>query len=1389
MAIIYTYPNLPLSSLSAEDLLVITNVDATNNNPTRSVTLADIATYVTGTGSGTGTTNKIVKFTDGANGLLGDSIMTESTGLIDLAGQFVSTSSPTLTQGAPVSGIKAILNGTTAAPNVALYGESKHTGGTQADSNYGLFAKGEFEGTGGFTGFVIGGNLEGRYDGTGTNGANANVYGSYNLARSTSAANGVIDYHVGHLSVSKIESANVTANNLQGAHTSVDLTNGTAGDVIVQILDFDGTGGTVTGDLSYLQIQNDTMPTVAGTKRAINSLSVLPSLFTGQVEIPLVPTINAHATSKQYVDQQISSVVSGLVFISTWDARTQAEGGIAGDAGDPDLSDASKKVVGHYYVVSTAGSATPNGAGTEPSSWNVGDWCIYVEQGATDRWEKLDQTFVSGAGAAGQVTYWNSQNEVAGDNDLFFDSTNKRLGIGTTSPSAKLHISGADSTSSAIRQSRVGTVIWDQAIDSNGRLQWGTRATEGGTRTLRLELDDTGDVTIFPRATAASSGSGILYFKNVDDTSATINGGSIRTVDSTNNPSGADMRFQVANDSGTLFDAVTIDSNGFMGIGTTAPDQQLEVNGNIKVGTSFSSQKNIYFGDSNFSIRTENNYTTNNLDNLRFAVADNADAGFRFTNINDDELLYIKSENGNVGIGTTNPLGKLDVIGNTDDNTNFLTIQDNDPSANSHRPSIRFRSNTAQIGQIVSLNAGMRFSVGATEDSLLEIKDSGNVGIGTTSPGEKFTVEGDGSYMEITHPTATSFSGIKFSEGGTPQGSIQSIGSTFATTARRDNFEIFHNTGGNLTLQHSGGNVGIGTTSPLLNLQINSVTDSNATIAYSENNTLKWYTRHNASDDSFQIVDVPNTTAALNIASGGNVGIGTTSPVAKLHIYQNNADDDTTAGVTIEQDGTGDAALSFLLSSVRRWRLGIDNNDLDKFKISDSTNLATSNKLTIDVDGNVGIGTNNPTGKLEIQRSQVTTQFDRDCFLRLHPSATTDAGGFTNMFFGTSTTNNYGVAIGGKREGTGDGAPTFAIRMLDDSTIGTEVLNINTDGDLSIEKTSGSVFNLRRNDTSVVAGDNLGSIFFQGNDPSNPYKSGVAILGQGDGTWNMGSPNVYPSRLVFQTAEQNILKTAMVIKSDQKVGIGTTTPSYTLVVSDNGGSGIEFIPQTTNNRTTLLSYNRSGSAYSTFDFDASDIHFNISGSEKIRINSDGLLFVGDTTTTYGYSSHHIARDYSQGYALIVRNSNTSTQNNSVLQLNQAETTSTTQGYFLIGRQGDPSSGTNRILIHSNGDVKNVNNSYGAISDERLKENIVDATPKLDDLMKVKIRNYNFIGQENKQIGVIAQEIENVFPSLVEDTKDPESEETTKSVKYSVLVPIMLKAIQELEAKVKILENK
>jgi hypothetical protein len=107
-------------------------------------------------------------------------------------------------------------------------------------------------------------------------------------------------------------------------------------------------------------------------------------------------------------------------------------------------------------------------------------------------------------------------------------------------------------------------------------------------------------------------------------------------------------------------------------------------------------------------------------------------------------------------------------------------------------------------------------------------------------------------------------------------------------------------------------------------------------------------------------------------------------------------------------------------------------------------------------------------------------------------------------------------------------------------------------------------------------------------------------------------------------------------------------------------------------------------------------------------------------------------------------------------------------------------------IEASGDVKNTNNSYGALSDAKLKENIVDASPKLADLMQVKVRNYNLIGETTKQIGVVAQELETVFPLMVDENADRDEdgnllETTTKGVKYSVFVPMLIKAIQEQQA--------
>ena len=109
-----------------------------------------------------------------------------------------------------------------------------------------------------------------------------------------------------------------------------------------------------------------------------------------------------------------------------------------------------------------------------------------------------------------------------------------------------------------------------------------------------------------------------------------------------------------------------------------------------------------------------------------------------------------------------------------------------------------------------------------------------------------------------------------------------------------------------------------------------------------------------------------------------------------------------------------------------------------------------------------------------------------------------------------------------------------------------------------------------------------------------------------------------------------------------------------------------------------------------------------------------------------------------------------------------------------------------IRFHADGSITNINNSYSGWSDIRLKENIVDTGPKLQDLLKVRVVNYNLKGlaSADKHIGVIAQELEKIFPNLVteneptiEDIKNGKTE-SFKSVKYSCFTLMLIKALQE-----------
>jgi hypothetical protein len=131
------------------------------------------------------------------------------------------------------------------------------------------------------------------------------------------------------------------------------------------------------------------------------------------------------------------------------------------------------------------------------------------------------------------------------------------------------------------------------------------------------------------------------------------------------------------------------------------------------------------------------------------------------------------------------------------------------------------------------------------------------------------------------------------------------------------------------------------------------------------------------------------------------------------------------------------------------------------------------------------------------------------------------------------------------------------------------------------------------------------------------------IYADTDTVYLAGSPALSTAYIIDQTNNNMQFKVnsaeRMRIDSSGNVGIGTSSPSSKFVTSDAGGAGLEFIPQTSNNRTTMLSYDRAASAYQTIDFDSSDVHFNISGTERMRIDSSGNLLVGTTQTDIGYT--------------------------------------------------------------------------------------------------------------------------------------------------------------------------
>jgi len=273
---------------------------------------------------------------------------------------------------------------------------------------------------------------------------------------------------------------------------------------------------------------------------------------------------------------------------------------------------------------------------------------------------------------------------------------------------------------------------------------------------------------------------------------------------------------------------------------------------------------------------------------------------------------------------------------------------------------------------------------------------------------------------------------------------------------------------------------------------------------------------------------------------------------------------------------------------------------------------------------------------------------------------------------------------------------------------------------------------------------------------------------------------------------------ALNINSSGNVGIGTSSPTNTItLVAASSNKGIDFVSYALlSNVVGSINFEQTNDILSIIQktaYSGGALVLGTNSTERMRITSGGQVLINSSSvinTNTAMLQVLATNGASVAGALVVP----SGAAGGVCLNTQSVTSAGTGWYHFVCQSGNGSTiTTNNMLVYGNGNIANANNSYGQISDIRLKKDVVPATSKLQDLLKVNIVNFKFIDDETetKQLGVIAQELEEIFPTMIDINKDG-----LKSVKYSIFVPMLVKAIQEqqdiineLSAKVEALENK
>jgi hypothetical protein len=517
-------------------------------------------------------------------------------------------------------------------------------------------------------------------------------------------------------------------------------------------------------------------------------------------------------------------------------------------------------------------------------------------------------------------------------------------------------------------------------------------------------------------------------------------------------------------------------------------------------------------------------------------------------------------------------------------------------------------------------------------------------------------------------------------------------------------------------------------------------------------------------------------------ASAESLGIGTSSPTGgDLHVAGS-----TDSTVRVEATSGNDASL--FLTEAGTGNVGAqlvyDGGDNKLyFKVGNNTDLT---RMTIERDtGNVGIGAA-PNTRLQVSSATTTksvvetTGAASDALIEFTKGQ--GSGNTWSMGLDHSNSSAFSLAY------LSNGSPSLTTHGL---------VTVDTSGNVGIGTssiTSNTILHMKDTDAQIelesTNGSNSAFIDFDGTNLqlstnrnmidgafSNTGKSsaGIFLVGPSGGSL---------IRFATASADNTTPSTRMTLDSRGVLGINAVPEAWDAAFSSVLQVGPMSVLTSGGDNARIFgnAYYDGGATYKRINTGYAEAYEQTTGehrwynaasgaadstftwSESMRIGAGGNLVIGKTVTALETAGHTFGND---GYVYHTRNGN-------IMWLNQLASS----GNAITFMQNTATVGSVSVTTTAT--------AYNTSSDQRLKENIVDAPSASDDIDAIQVRSFDWKADgEHQKYGMIAQELLEVAPEAVSAPEDPEE---MMGVDYSKLVPMMLKEIQSLRARVAQLES-